>query len=276
MHPMGKMDQQIFCLKERVAVVTGGIGLLGRQHCQALSEFGASVVVCDLDEVQCERLAKSLPTCSLGMGVNVTDPISIRKLLDRVLQEYGHIDILVNNAAINDKVEAPLLPEEEEGRFENYPLRCWKEMMEANLTSVFLCSQIIGTQMVKQGKGKIINIASTYGMVGPDQSLYQNPEGKQTFYKSAAYSASKGAILAFTRFLAAYWGKAGVRVNSLTPGGVENGQNPFFVQKYASRTPLARMANVTDYQGAIVFLASDASDYMTGANLVIDGGWTAW
>lgn len=275
MRSASEMNQSIFSLKGRVAIVTGGIGLLGKEHCYALSEFGASVVVCDLNEEACERFAKHLPTSSMGIGANVTDPLSIRRLLNRVLQKYGQIDILINNAALNDKVEDPLF-EEEGRRFEHYPLRWWKAMMETNLTSVFLCSQIIGIQMAEQGKGKIINIASTYGMVGPDQSLYQTPEGKQTFYKSAAYSASKGAILAFTRFLAAYWGKAGVRVNCLTPGGVENSQADFFIQNYAMRTPLGRMAKVTDYWGAIIFLASDASDYMTGANLVVDGGWTAW
>ncbi|MCX8116431.1 MAG: SDR family oxidoreductase [Desulfobacterota bacterium] len=265
----------LFSLEGKVALVTGGTGLLGREHCRALSEFGAHVIVCDLHQDRCDALARTLPTPSIGIRTDVTDPDALRALLDRILLEFGRIDILVNNAAVNDAFESPLLTGEDSA-FENYPLSLWRRMMEVNVTGVFLCSQILGAQMVKQGKGSIINIASTYGMVGPDQSIYRSPEGKQTFFKSPAYAASKGAILAFTRYLATTWGRTGVRVNALTPGGVENGQDNFFIQQYTLRTPLGRMARVDDLKGAIIFLASDASGYMTGANLVVDGGWTAW
>lgn len=273
------MSTNLFSLDGRVAVVTGGVGLLGKHHCSALAEAGAHVVVADLDEKPCAALAAELMNQgaprAIGCGVDITEKVSVEFLRDRVLNEFGHIDILVNNAAINDMVENPQAALEL-SKFENYPLDLWQKSLNVNVTGTFLCSQVIGAVMAKAGRGSIINIASTYGIVGPDQSLYKRPDGGQAFYKSAAYPTTKGAIISFTRFLAAYWGRAGVRVNCLSPGGVENGQDEFFLQNYSARTPLGRMAAPTDYKGAIVFLASDASAYMTGANVVVDGGWTAW
>ena len=273
------MDENPFSLEGRVAVVTGALGLLGRNHCAALARAGANVVVCDLDEAACVAAAAALSRTSahaaLGGRLDVTAPDAIRALRDRILREFGRIDVLVNNAAVNDTVENPAAAAEL-SKFENYPLDLWKRSLDVNVTGVFLCSQILGAQMAHQGSGSIINIASTYGLVGPDQALYRKPDGTQSFYKSAAYPAAKGAVIAFTRFLAAYWGSAGVRVNTLSPGGVENDQDEYFVRNYAARTPLGRMAEPDDYMGAVVFLASDASRYMTGANLVVDGGWTAW
>ncbi|MFN3695449.1 MAG: SDR family oxidoreductase [Ignavibacterium sp.] len=267
--------KKLFDLTGKVAIVTGALGLIGRHHCFALSEAGANVVAADLNENACQEFAKALPTKSIGVGVNIIDKKSVENLRNKTLREFGHIDILVNNAAINDMFENPQAAAEL-SMFENYPLDMWQKSLDVNVTGTFLCSQVIGTVMSNQGKGSIINIASTYGMVGPDQSIYKRPDGTQSFYKSPAYPATKGAIINFTRFLAAYWGNKGVRVNTLSPGGVENNQDEYFIKNYSARTMLGRMAAPTDYKGAIVFLASDASSYMTGANLVVDGGWTAW
>lgn len=264
-----------FDLTGRTAIVTGAAGLLGRRHCRALAEAGAQVVATDRDLDACVAIAEELGSSAMTIAANVTDPRSVRALLEEVLDHTGRVDVLVNNAAINDMFESPAAALEL-SRFENYPLDLWQRSLEVNVTGVFLCSQIIGTEMARAGRGSIINIGSTYGVVAPDQSLYRDPEGRQRFYKSPVYPTTKGAVLAFTRFLAAYWGHAGVRVNALSPGGVENGQDDFFVREYARRTPLNRMATPTDFMGALVFLASDASAYVTGANLIVDGGFTLW
>jgi NAD(P)-dependent dehydrogenase (short-subunit alcohol dehydrogenase family) len=274
-----------FSLDGRVAVVTGAAGLLGRRHCRALAAAGARVVATDLDAAACEAVAGELAGATgarapaapeaMAWAADITRPESVAALRDAVLGRFGGIDVLVNNAALNEKVESPLAAGEVL-RFENFPLALWEDSLKVNVTGTFLCCQLLGGEMARRGSGSIVNIASTYAVVAPDQALYRQPDGTQTFFKSAAYPTTKGAVLALTRFLAAYWGRSGVRVNALSPGGVENGQDPGFVARYAARTPLGRMADPSDYEGALVFLASDASRYMTGANLIVDGGWTAW
>jgi NAD(P)-dependent dehydrogenase (short-subunit alcohol dehydrogenase family) len=263
-----------FDLRGKVAVVTGATGLLGKEHCTALRDAGAAVVVADLDVAACERVAHGLGEAAMGVAIDVTQRQTIEAGLRAVVARHGKVDVLVNNAAVNDMFENPALAGEQ-SKFENYPEAMWRRMFDVNVTGMFLCSQVFGAHMAQNGLGSIINVASTYGIVGPDQSIYRRPDGSQPFYKSAAYPATKGAVISFTRFLAAYWGDRGVRANTLSPGGVENSQDEYFVANYSRKTPLGRMANAHDYRGAVVFLASEASAYMTGANVVVDGGWTA-
>lgn len=264
-------------LEGKVAIVTGALGLLGREHCAALAGAGAHVVLADVDAAACARAAESLTTThgvrALGVGCDVANPDAVEALSERVFGAFGKVDVLVNNAAIDDKyaADAP-----SESRFEEYSVERFRRILDVNVIGTFLCSQRIGRRMVARGAGSIINIASTYGMVAPQQALYQRADGTQSFFKSAAYPTSKGAVLQFTRFLASYWGSAGVRVNALSPGGVAQDPDPRFREQYAARTPLGRMAQPSDYRGALLFLASGASAYMTGANLVVDGGWTTW
>ncbi|HEY4786716.1 MAG TPA: SDR family oxidoreductase, partial [Bacteroidales bacterium] len=255
---------EVFSLKGKVAIVTGALGLIGRNHCLALCDAGASVVVADTNEQKCSDFAHQYLEDSIGAYLDVTRKESVTELKEMILRKYQKIDILVNNAAINDMFEDPKAATEQ-SKFENYPLELWQKSIDVNLTGVFLCSQVIGSQMAQQGQGSIINIASTYGITAPDQSIYRDKEGNQSFYKPPAYSVTKGGVIMLTKYMAAYWGNAGVRVNTLSPGGVKNAQSDFFIANYSKKTPLGRMADPTDYKGAIVFLASDASAYMTGA-----------
>lgn len=269
----------LFDLTNKVAIVTGAAGLLGREHCACLAEAGATVVVVDQQQAACDALARDLEErhgrTALGMAADITDRESLVALRDVVLARFDRIDVLVNNAAIDDKV----MPSEngrDRSRFEDYPLEAFRRSVDVNVTGTFLSCQILGSPLAQRGTGSIVNLASIYGLVAPDQRLYRGPDGAQLFFKSPAYPTGKAAVIGLTRFLAAYWGPSGVRVNALCPGGVFADQPRHFVEAYSARTPLGRMAAVSDYRGALVFLASDASSYMNGAALVVDGGFTAW
>lgn len=263
----------LFDLTGKIALVTGALGLIGKAHCVALRDAGARVIVADLNAQACAEYAAFLGQEAIALSMDIRSESSVESAAADIQNSLGRIDILVNNAAINDHFQesADVLAL---SSFENYPLELFQKSWEVNVMGLFLVSQKFGKLMLASG-GSIINIASTYGMVGPDQNLYRNEAGEQLFFKTPAYPTTKGAVINFTRYLAAYWGDKGIRVNTLSPGGVENGQADFFQQQYAKKTPLGRMAKITDYAGALVFLASDASAYMTGANLVVDGGFTS-
>ena len=270
-----------FRLSGRVAVVTGAAGLLGREHCRALADAGATVIATDLDERACAGVQHELHvegrTAVRAIAADITDRASLLRLRDEILRAHDRLDVLINNAALNEKVEGAAEELAQSTRFESFSVEQFRRILDVNVTGTFLTCQVLGAEMARRRGGSIINIASTYGLVAPDQRLYRRPDGTQILWKSAGYPTSKGAVLAFTRFLATYWAAEGVRVNSLSPGGVgTEGQDPFFVAEYGRRTPLGRMARPDEYRGAIVYLASDASSYMTGANLTVDGGWTAW
>lgn len=265
----------MFSLHGKTALVTGAGGLLGRHHCVALAEAGARVIAADLHLGNAQDALSELEGNHLAIFLDVSDDVNVKAIVADLWNDVGPLDILVNNAAMNDMVENPALATDMSA-FENYPADLFRRVLDVNVTGMFLLCQAIAPRMANRGLGNIINIASTYGVVAPDQRIYQLPDGSQSFYKSAAYPVSKGAVIMLTQFLAAYYGAMGIRVNTLSPGGVENGQTQTFIDNYTYRTPLGRMAKPTDYKGALIFLASDASGYLTGHNLLVDGGWTTW
>jgi len=267
-----------FTLDGRTALVTGGAGLLGKQFTRALGQAGASVVVADLDMDGAQAHAQQLAEegiQALAVKVDITQPDSVSAMVERAVDDFDSLDILVNSAALDPKFDPENLEAQSDNAFETYPLTTWKQAIDVNLTGMFLVCQAAARQMLLQDRGVIINICSTYGLVGPDQRLYERPEGTRQ-YKPVYYTVSKAGALGLTRYLATYYAGKSIRVNALTPGGVFNQHDDTFLRAYAARTVIGRMAEPDEMSGAIVFLASEASSYMTGANLVVDGGWTAW
>jgi NAD(P)-dependent dehydrogenase (short-subunit alcohol dehydrogenase family) len=270
------MTQQLFDISGRVVIVTGGLGQLGRQYAGALAQAGARVAALDLANDPGPALAKIEASRDqlTYVQADVASRASLERALAAIEDKWGPPFGLINNAALDSPPNAPA---EENGPFETYPEASWDKVMEVNVKGVMLCCQVFGQAMAMAGRGSVVNIGSTYGLVSPDQRLYEyRQESGPPFFKPIAYSASKSALLNMTRYLATYFAPKGVRVNTLTLGGVFNNQDPRFLAGYCAKVPLGRMARPEEYNGAIVFLMSEASAYMTGTNLVMDGGWTAW
>jgi NAD(P)-dependent dehydrogenase (short-subunit alcohol dehydrogenase family) len=269
-----------FDLSGRVAVITGGAGLLGEQHATAIAAAGGIPVLVDIHEQRAREKAQALADTygvpAFGCAANITKQQEIESLRDEILSRYERLDILINNAANNPKMEAS--GEIDFSRLENFPLSQWEADLAVGLTGAFLCSKVLGSHMAANGGGVIVNVASDLALIGPDQRIYRQPGLPEHLQpvKPVTYSVVKSALVGLTRYLATYWAGNKVRVNAISPGGVANGQPEDFVERLTNLIPLGRMAATNEYQGAILFLCSDASSYMTGTNLVIDGGRSCW
>lgn len=266
-----------FDLTGKVAVVTGGAGGLGRHFCAGLAESGASVAVVDVQSDQATDVADALRSRyggrAIGVGCDVAEPASVQAMVEHVVGAFGAINILHNNAASKSRdLDAFFAP------FEEYTLYQWRQITAVNLDGMFLVAQAVGRQMIAQGRGgTIIQTASIYGVLAPDHRVYEGSSYLgRPINTPAVYSASKAAVIGLTKHLATYWADKGIRVNALTPGGVESGQNEEFQRRYSARVPMNRMACAHEMVGALLFLASDASSYVTGQNLIVDGGLNAW
>jgi NAD(P)-dependent dehydrogenase (short-subunit alcohol dehydrogenase family) len=269
-----------FDLTGRVAIITGGAGLLGFQHALAIAGAGGTPVLVDIDQKRAEtRAAEVAAQCgvaSAGFAADITRHDQVQALLAQILARFGHIDILINNAANNPRMEAS--SEVNFSRLENFPLAQWEADLSVGLTGAFVCSKVFGAHMARSGGGVIVNVASDLALIGPDQRIYRQPGLPVHLQpvKPVTYSVVKSGLVGLTRYLATYWAADNVRVNAISPGGVANNQPEDFVVRLTNLIPMGRMAHVDEYRGAILFLCSSASSYMTGANLVIDGGRTCW
>jgi NAD(P)-dependent dehydrogenase (short-subunit alcohol dehydrogenase family) len=270
-------------LSGRTALVTGAGGLLGRQHTTALIEAGARVVVTDIGLAQCETAIATIreiaPKADLvPLALDVTSQESIQAAAIDLSSRGVDIDILVNNAAIDPKVTSkPGVMHS--SRFEAFPVAQWQTEIAVGLTGAMLCAQVFGTPMAQRGRGVILNIASDLGVIAPDQRIYRQPgvgRDEEQPVKPVTYSVIKHGLIGLTKYLATYWADRGVRVNAISPGGVFNNQDPAFVERLTRLIPMGRMAKVDEYRSAVQFLCSDASSYMTGQNLVMDGGRSVW
>lgn len=271
-----------FKIDGKVIIITGGAGLIGRRHTEAVLEGGGIPVLLDIFEEPLkkvrEQFLKEYPDSQMEIFVtDITKKEKLEEIRDDLLEKYGHIDGLINNAANNPKMEGGA---KNMGaiQFHNLPLDIWNEDMAVGLTGAFLCAQVFGTVMEKQGKGVVINVASDYGIISPDQRIYRKeglPEEEQII-KPISYSVVKHGIIGMTKYLATYWAKKGVRVNTLCPASLENGQDPEFIQKISDLIPMGRMSKPEEYPATVLYMLSEASSYMTGATVLLDGGRTIW
>lgn len=265
------MKNNLFDLTGKVAFITGGAGLLATEHALALNEYGAKVILADINLDKSNEILSVLKeqNCEADfIKCDVTAKESWEGALQFVLGKYQKIDILINNAGFTNQSKSKNF----DTTFENFPLEDWNAIMNVNLTGAFLGCQVFGNQMLKQQSGSIINIASLYGVVSPNHKMYPGTGISQP----VAYSVSKHGVIALTKYLATLWAEKGIRVNSLTPGGIWNGHDGLFLERFKNLNPIGRMSNKSELRGGIVFLASDASSHVVGHNLIIDGGWTAW
>jgi NAD(P)-dependent dehydrogenase (short-subunit alcohol dehydrogenase family) len=262
-----------FGVSGRVALITGGAGILGQRFVETLHSAGASVAIVDLRLADAQAVAERCGARALGFACDVADPSSVRQCVEAVVRHFGHIDILHNNAATKTAD-----PRQFFTPFEDYPLSTWREVMGVNIDGMFLMAQAVGRQMLAQGQGgSIVQTASIYGLVGPDPRIYEGSHYLGGAINTpAVYAASKAAVIGLTRWLATHWAPQGIRVNCLVPGGVSSGQNSVFADKYSQRVPMGRMALADEMTGALLYLCSAASSYVTGQVLAVDGGWTAW
>ncbi len=268
--------RSLFDLSGRAALVTGACGILGPHFCAALADHGARIAAVDLDQAEAEALAGRMRADygveARGLACDIADAQAVARMTEDVAERFGGIDILLNNAQarLSDRKRGLAPPED-------YDPEMWRAAMAVNLDGLFWVSREVGRRMAERGRGSIIHTASVYGVVGADQRIYEGSEYMGTPIRtSPVYTAAKAGVIGLTRYLACHWAERGVRVNTLTPGGVESGQNEEFRRRYSARVPLGRMAQAEDLVGAVVYLASDASRYVTGQNLIVDGGLTAW
>jgi NAD(P)-dependent dehydrogenase (short-subunit alcohol dehydrogenase family) len=259
-------------LDGQVALVTGGAGILGRQFCAGFAEAGAQVAVVDLFEDAAREAAEAIGAAAVPFACDVADKASVQACVAAVMARFGRIDVLANNAATKTAdVRAFFAP------FEDYSLETWRDVMAVNIDGMFLMAQAVGPHMIAAARGSVIQTASIYGLVGPDGRIYEGSDYLGgPINTPAVYAASKAAVVGLTKWLATHWAAHGIRVNALVPGGVGSGQNSAFGEKYSARVPMGRMARAEEMVGPMLFLASDASSYVTGQVLAADGGWTAW